>query len=90
MGKGEAAQAVEVSAYPDGYNNYEPVALTILSTLTGAGGPITQHRSNPLSYWLGSRSHRAWSSRRRAPGFHVTVRVAHPPDHRGAELPHGF
>ena len=40
MSKGEAAQAVEVSAYPDRYNNYEPVALTILSTLTGAGGPI--------------------------------------------------
>ena len=41
MGKGEAAQAVEVSAYPDRYNNYEPVALTILGTLTGAGGPVT-------------------------------------------------
>lgn len=39
MSKGEAAQAVEVSAYPDRYNNYEPVALTILNTLTGSGGP---------------------------------------------------
>lgn len=36
MDKGEAAQAVEVSAYPDRYRNYEPVAETILSTLTGA------------------------------------------------------
>ncbi|MHB1063605.1 MAG: M23 family metallopeptidase [Georgenia sp.] len=35
MDKGEAAQAVEVSAYPDRYRNYEPVAETILSTLTG-------------------------------------------------------
>lgn len=35
MDKGEAAQAVEVSAYPDRYRNYEPVAETILATLTG-------------------------------------------------------
>ena len=41
MGKGEAAQAVEVSAYPDRYNNYEPVTLTILNTLTGSGGPAS-------------------------------------------------
>lgn len=34
MDKGEAAQAVEVSAYPDRYQNYEPVARTILNTLT--------------------------------------------------------
>ncbi|MEN8673486.1 M23 family metallopeptidase [Nocardioides sp.] len=34
MDKGEAAQAVEVSAYPDRYRNYEPVAETILTTLT--------------------------------------------------------
>ena len=34
MGKGEAAQAVEVSAYPDRYNNYEPVAENILTNLT--------------------------------------------------------
>ena len=43
MGKGEAAQAVEVSAYPERYDNYEPVAEQILTTLTstGAGGPVT-------------------------------------------------
>lgn len=35
MDKGEAAQAVEVSAYPDRYRNYEPVAETILAALTG-------------------------------------------------------
>ncbi len=35
MDKGEAAQAVEVSAYPDRYRNYEPVAETILTILTG-------------------------------------------------------
>ncbi|EFG46755.1 peptidase, M23 family, partial [Brevibacterium mcbrellneri ATCC 49030] len=35
MDKGEAAQAVEVSAYPDRYQNYEPAAATILDTLTG-------------------------------------------------------
>ncbi|MBE4696194.1 M23 family metallopeptidase [Brevibacterium casei] len=37
MGKGEAAQSVEVSAYPDRYDNYEPVAEDILTTLTGSG-----------------------------------------------------
>nr|AIA95675.1 CAZy families CBM50 protein [uncultured Leifsonia sp.] len=34
MDKGQAAQAVEVSAFPDRYRNYEPVAQTILDTLT--------------------------------------------------------
>lgn len=34
MDPGEAAQAVEVSAYPDRYRNYQPVAETILTTLT--------------------------------------------------------
>ena len=32
---GAAAQAVEVSAYPDRYANYQPVAEKIASTLTG-------------------------------------------------------
>src|SRR5690625_1468463 len=36
MDKGEAAQAVEVSAHPDRYRNYEPVAETILTSLAGA------------------------------------------------------
>jgi len=35
MGKGEAAQAVEVSSYPDRYENYSPVAVTILDALLG-------------------------------------------------------
>ncbi|MGO2311925.1 M23 family metallopeptidase [Brachybacterium tyrofermentans] len=41
MGKGEAAQSVEVSAFPDRYDNYEPVAEDILAALTssGAAGP---------------------------------------------------
>lgn len=34
MGLGEVAQAVEVSAFPDQYNNYAPVAEQILVTLT--------------------------------------------------------
>jgi murein DD-endopeptidase MepM/ murein hydrolase activator NlpD len=34
MDKGAAAQAVEVSAFPDRYRNYEPAAKTILDTLT--------------------------------------------------------
>lgn len=41
---GEAAQAVEVSAHPDRYANYEPVARTILSALTvsGAGSGVAE------------------------------------------------
>jgi biotin carboxyl carrier protein len=35
MDKGQAAQAVEVSAHPDRYQNYEPAAETILDALTG-------------------------------------------------------
>ena len=38
MDKGEVAQAVEVSAYPDRYRNYEPVAEQILQTLTTNNG----------------------------------------------------
>ncbi len=45
---GEAAQAVEVSAYPDRYQNYQPVAEAILTALTkhapstggGGGGEV--------------------------------------------------
>lgn len=37
MDKGEVAQAVEVSAFPDRYQNYEPVARTILDALTLRG-----------------------------------------------------
>lgn len=44
---GEAAQAVEVSAYPDRYQNYQPVAEAILNALTrpapsggGGGDPV--------------------------------------------------
>jgi hypothetical protein len=36
MPKGAAAQAVEISAVPDRYATFEPVAETILDTLTGA------------------------------------------------------
>lgn len=39
MGKGEAAQAVEVSAFAARYDNYAPVAETILVALTGGVGP---------------------------------------------------
>jgi hypothetical protein len=39
MDPGEAAQAVEVSAYPDRYRNYEPVAESILTALTSSSGP---------------------------------------------------
>ncbi|MDR1185866.1 MAG: M23 family metallopeptidase [Bifidobacteriaceae bacterium] len=38
MPKGEAAQAVEVSAYPDRYQGWEPVAQAILAALTGGAG----------------------------------------------------
>lgn len=47
MGKGEAAQAVEVSAYPDRYNDYEPVAEKILATLTS--GTSTSSATAPTA-----------------------------------------
>ncbi|ALJ20907.1 MULTISPECIES: M23 family metallopeptidase [unclassified Microbacterium] len=51
MDKGEAAQAVEVSAYPDRYQNYEPVARTILDALTrpsgGGGGGVPGDETIP-------------------------------------------
>ena len=37
MDPGEAAQAVEVSAYPDRYRNYAPVANAILTALSTSG-----------------------------------------------------
>lgn len=56
---GEAAQAVEVSAFPDRYQNFEPVARSILDTLTtrssteepsapGVGVPETNRLVFPL------------------------------------------
>ena len=38
MDPGEVAQAVEVSAYPDRYQNYQPVAEEILTALTRPAG----------------------------------------------------
>lgn len=47
MGKGEVAQAVEASAYPDRYNNYEPVAETILTALTSGASATTNVSADP-------------------------------------------
>jgi len=44
---GEAAQAVEVSAYPDRYQTWQPVAETILTTLTQSGGGGSSDSSVP-------------------------------------------
>jgi murein DD-endopeptidase len=49
MGKGEAAQAVEVSAYPDRYNNYEPVTMLILTTLTSGTSTSSTTAPSPAS-----------------------------------------
>ncbi|MBX3086863.1 MAG: M23 family metallopeptidase [Cryobacterium sp.] len=50
MGKGEVAQAVEVSAYPDRYNKYEPVAETILVALTsGTSASMTASAARPTT-----------------------------------------
>lgn len=59
MDLGEAAQAVEVSAYPDRYRNYEPVAEAILAALTtdipatssaGTGGEPTDPPAWPVTH----------------------------------------
>jgi Membrane proteins related to metalloendopeptidases len=41
MDPGQAAQSVEVSAYPDRYQNYQPVAEAIVTALTRAAGNTT-------------------------------------------------
>ena len=63
MDKGEAAQAVEVSAYPDRYRNYEPVAETILTTLTGttttvSAGASTGGTTVPVAETIAAESSR--------------------------------
>lgn len=51
MGLGEVAQAVEVSAYPERYDNYAPVAEEILVTLTtgGASASSTSPTASPTN-----------------------------------------
>ena len=44
--KGAVAQAVEVSAYPDRYANWEPVADAILNTLTTSSGGTSDNRTS--------------------------------------------
>jgi murein DD-endopeptidase MepM/ murein hydrolase activator NlpD len=45
---GAAAQAVEVSAYPDRYQNFQPVAETILTALTQPPGGDTPTGGTPV------------------------------------------
>jgi murein DD-endopeptidase MepM/ murein hydrolase activator NlpD len=47
MDPGAAAQAVEVSAYPDRYQNYQPVAEAILTALTRPAGGGTSVPVDP-------------------------------------------
>ncbi|MGP5390302.1 M23 family metallopeptidase [Glutamicibacter arilaitensis] len=61
MGRGEAAQAVEVSAYPDRYDNYEPVAETIMDTLTT--GSASTVDAVPVAAMSAGSSQAAESSR---------------------------
>src|SRR5690625_5232905 len=49
MSHGEAAQAVEVSAFPDRYDNYAPVATTILNTLTGGSNSGSDSAAVPVA-----------------------------------------
>lgn len=50
LGLGEVAQAVEVSAFPDRYDNYAPVAEAILVALTTGGqGPVPSAVTAPAS-----------------------------------------
>lgn len=49
MGKGEAAQAVEVSAFPDRYDNYALVAEDILDALSTDTGSAANGSAVPVS-----------------------------------------
>ena len=80
--KGAAAQAVEVSAYPDRYADYEPVAEAILDTMatgtsSGSCGDDTQGLGSSAAAWLRGRVHR-----RRAEGDRQTVRLGRRHLHR--------
>ena len=55
MGKGKAAQAVEVSAFPDRYDNYEPVAEKILTALTAKAAPAGAGSGSPVAIAESSR-----------------------------------
>ena len=48
MDPGAAAQAVQVSAYPDRYAVNQPVAEKLLSTLTGVSGGGARFASRPV------------------------------------------
>jgi hypothetical protein len=83
MDPGEAAQAVEVSAYPDRYRNYAPVAESILTALTArqrarrrAGGPVVGVVAGGVP------------AAGRHLGADLAVRDAHAPDHRRTEAAH--
>ena len=86
MDPGEATQTVEVSAYPDRYRNYEPVAERILDALTGAAGTAGRRPAG------GGAGCGVLAGRVPAPrgnlGAHQRVRAAYPSDHRGAVVPH--
>jgi murein DD-endopeptidase MepM/ murein hydrolase activator NlpD len=74
MDPGEAAQAVEVSAYPDRYRNYAPVADSILTALTTGGGAARRRGRSRRS------CPRGWCSRSRGHlGADLAVRDAHHP-----------
>lgn len=49
MSKGEAAQSVEVSAFPDRYDNYAPVAEDILDALSTDAGTGASGSAVPVS-----------------------------------------
>ena len=93
MDKGEAAQAVEVSAYPDRYRNYEPVAETILTTLTTTTGATGHYdRRRHCGAGRADGPGRVVTGRVPAAGGHLGallgLRTPGPPDHRGELVPH--
>ncbi len=79
MDPGEAAQAVDVSAYPDRYQNYQPVAEAILTALTrptpsdtgGGGDPVVPETTRivfPLPEGPGCAPARSDGASTRSPG----------------------
>ena len=56
MDKGKVAQAVEVSAHPERYTNFEPVAETIFSALTGVGSAPSMNGSSIITTSTASNS----------------------------------
>ena len=86
MSDGQAAQSVEVSAYPYRYANYQPVAEAIITALLqpAAGGSGSSQPREP--HGAGDQASGVPAACRDVGGLGA-VRTARRPDHRASRVP---